>query len=72
MKDGSAQRKEHLQHNGRFFFLKPRLLKCTWLSQASSLKNTESARSELAGTIALATTFAQIMRAPISDGNWEH
>lgn len=64
--------KEH-ESNRRVFSLKPRLLRCARLSQAPSLQDTGSDRSDIEWTIALATTFAQLMREPFfSSGNWEH
>ena len=72
MKDRNAQKREHLQKNGRFSSLKPRLLRCAGPKQARAFQDSESDRSEIEWTIALAATFAQVMREPFfSGGNWE-
>jgi hypothetical protein len=41
-------------------------------NQARLLQDTGSAQSEIERTIALATTFAQVLKELPSDENWEH
>ena len=67
----SQSMKEH-EGNGRFFSLKPRLLRCAGPNQAILPRDSDFACSDRQRTTTVGAAPTQAMGEPISRGNREH